>query len=270
MKGTGAIATLAFALALAVPATGQPATTQTFTTSQSPFPPDGFGVGGPNQGVYDWGCGAGCIWPLRGPYFVWRGRIGANNFFTFDLGSSCEASAATLQVVRGSESGMGTLGTADYSMHEVTTPAAIVNTPGGSPWSWQTAFTNFIPVFDDLEDGPTYGGGSYPISGSPSDILHFPLNAVGVAALNAARESFFTIGGTGGGRTDFNPIVQSSTRNHIFDGVRDPARLVVTCALPTSTSECKNGGWRDFGVFKNQGDCVSFVASGGKNPPAGH
>jgi hypothetical protein len=38
--------------------------------------------------------------------------------------------------------------------------------------------------------------------------------------------------------------------------------------LPTSKDQCKNGGWRDFGVFKNQGDCVSFVATGGKNPPA--
>jgi hypothetical protein len=39
--------------------------------------------------------------------------------------------------------------------------------------------------------------------------------------------------------------------------------------LPTSKEQCKNGGWRSFGVFKNQGDCVSFVATGGKNPPAG-
>jgi hypothetical protein len=38
--------------------------------------------------------------------------------------------------------------------------------------------------------------------------------------------------------------------------------------LPTATEQCKNGGWRSFGsVFKNQGDCVSFVATGGKNPP---
>jgi hypothetical protein len=39
--------------------------------------------------------------------------------------------------------------------------------------------------------------------------------------------------------------------------------------LPTSKDQCKKGGWRDFGVFKNQGDCVSFVATGGKNPPGG-
>jgi hypothetical protein len=39
--------------------------------------------------------------------------------------------------------------------------------------------------------------------------------------------------------------------------------------FPTSKEQCKNGGWRNFPGFKNQGDCVSFVASGGKNPPAG-
>ncbi|MBA3261187.1 MAG: HYR domain-containing protein [Thermoleophilaceae bacterium] len=44
----------------------------------------------------------------------------------------------------------------------------------------------------------------------------------------------------------------------------------VVVRLPTSKQECKNGGWRNFGsVFKNQGDCVSFVATGGKKPPAG-
>jgi hypothetical protein len=37
--------------------------------------------------------------------------------------------------------------------------------------------------------------------------------------------------------------------------------------LPTSKEQCKHGGWRAFGAFENQGDCVSFVATGGKNPP---
>jgi hypothetical protein len=37
---------------------------------------------------------------------------------------------------------------------------------------------------------------------------------------------------------------------------------------PTTQAECKDGGWSTFNnpVFKNQGDCVSFVASGGRNP----
>ena len=34
--------------------------------------------------------------------------------------------------------------------------------------------------------------------------------------------------------------------------------------------QCKHGGWQSFGtMFKNQGDCVSFFATGGKNPPSG-
>jgi hypothetical protein len=38
--------------------------------------------------------------------------------------------------------------------------------------------------------------------------------------------------------------------------------------VPTTKDQCKNGGWRNFPGFKSQGDCVSFVATKGKNPPA--
>jgi hypothetical protein len=44
----------------------------------------------------------------------------------------------------------------------------------------------------------------------------------------------------------------------------DPERI----NLPTNKDQCKKDGWKTFGVFKNQGDCVSFVTTGGKNPPA--
>jgi hypothetical protein len=40
-------------------------------------------------------------------------------------------------------------------------------------------------------------------------------------------------------------------------------------ASTLTIDQCKNGGWKAFGIFKNQGDCVSFVATNGKNPPAG-
>jgi hypothetical protein len=45
--------------------------------------------------------------------------------------------------------------------------------------------------------------------------------------------------------------------------------VTLTSALPGSKEQCLNNGWQSFGVFKNQGDCVSFVATGGKNQPAG-
>lgn len=37
--------------------------------------------------------------------------------------------------------------------------------------------------------------------------------------------------------------------------------------LPTTTEQCKKGGAATYPGFKNQGDCVSYVASKGKNPP---
>jgi len=48
-----------------------------------------------------------------------------------------------------------------------------------------------------------------------------------------------------------------------------------TVTRPTDKDQCKGGGWRSFTnadgspMFKNQGDCVSFIATGGKNPPSG-
>jgi hypothetical protein len=42
---------------------------------------------------------------------------------------------------------------------------------------------------------------------------------------------------------------------------------VVQC-FPATKDQCKNGGWASYGIFKNQGDCVSYVATGGRNAPA--
>jgi hypothetical protein len=47
-----------------------------------------------------------------------------------------------------------------------------------------------------------------------------------------------------------------------------------TATVPTTKEQCMNGGWMNSidtasTTFKNQGDCVSFVATGGKNMGAG-
>jgi hypothetical protein len=42
----------------------------------------------------------------------------------------------------------------------------------------------------------------------------------------------------------------------------------LTAPEPAGKETCKMGGWRDFGLgFKNQGDCVSFFSTEGKNEP---
>jgi hypothetical protein len=57
-----------------------------------------------------------------------------------------------------------------------------------------------------------------------------------------------------------------------LSGTNDLGDIVVhdAPALPTSKEQCTNGGWRNFTGFKNQGHCVSFVVSHGKNQPSGH
>jgi Ca2+-binding RTX toxin-like protein len=35
--------------------------------------------------------------------------------------------------------------------------------------------------------------------------------------------------------------------------------------FPTSKDQCNNNGWQAFGVFRNNGDCVSYVATSGRN-----
>jgi hypothetical protein len=37
---------------------------------------------------------------------------------------------------------------------------------------------------------------------------------------------------------------------------------------PTTADQCKLGAWRNFAIFRTQGDCVSFVATNGRNEPA--
>jgi hypothetical protein len=58
--------------------------------------------------------------------------------------------------------------------------------------------------------------------------------------------------------------------SYILPSIVTSGDIVVTDAappLPTSKEQCKNGGWQDFAVSKNQGDCISFVETGGNNPP---
>jgi hypothetical protein len=85
----------------------------------------------------------------------------------------------------------------------------------------------------------------------------------GPATFTADANGSFTFGpiGTVGLKTIFTATV-------VYEGQTLTETLRVTCE-PSTQAECKNNGWRDFGVFKNQGDCVSFVATKGKNLPAG-
>ena len=66
-----------------------------------------------------------------------------------------------------------------------------------------------------------------------------------------------------GEQTNLVDNVKINTATYTFDEV----------VTPSTKEDCKNGGWQDFtsspGPFKNQGDCVSYFATGGKNKGSG-
>jgi len=71
----------------------------------------------------------------------------------------------------------------------------------------------------------------------------------------------------------FKPLLRSAILLLAFAAVgqaaaQPPPPPPPPSTLPTTTAQCLNGGWQTFKVVKNQGDCVSFVATKGKNPPS--
>jgi Tol biopolymer transport system component len=59
------------------------------------------------------------------------------------------------------------------------------------------------------------------------------------------------------------------------NSVEDNDAVWQSLPRPAQQEQCRKDGWRRYvdadgqRIFKNQGDCVSFVATGGKNPPSG-
>lgn len=80
-----------------------------------------------------------------------------------------------------------------------------------------------------------------------------------IGSLNGGTSWFYigagpvTIGGTG---------TLLLAMNDTWNG-DNSGSLTVNIAIgplpPTDASQCKNGGWQAFGIFKNQGDCTTYV-----------
>ena len=129
---------------------------------------------------------------------------------------------------------------------------------GGNP----TGRVTFIVLGGFLVDGPVT---CLSVSGNTAIInLQDQGTGFGIVTVQVVDEpDSFTAAPVGRAPTDCSPPT---------DWVGLPLSggdIVVRDApsLPTSKDQCKDGGWQKFG-FKNQGDCVSFVATGGKNPMA--
>ncbi len=171
------------------------------------------------------------------------------------------SSAATVDTVT------ATGGGGDYSNVNITAQSGTTGQSPSGTVSFTVAhqFTVSGPVTCLSVTGPDRGGGTP--SAPTTAVLNFLGGGFGVVTVELVDN-----GGGGADIISSLPTSRAPSDCSPFSAVLVPltnGRAVVFDApvLPTSADQCKNGGWRSFGVFKNQGDCVSFVATGGKNQP---
>jgi len=144
------------------------------------------------------------------------------------------------------------------------------------------------------EQGPTPGTFKVYRSGSTSSALTvvFALGGtadngsdyapLGASVIIPAGRSWaaVTVSPVDDGRDENGETVSLTLRSSTNYSIGSPSSATVTifdndgvavsaANMPATKAACKKDGWRSFGIFKNQGDCVSWVATGGKNPPAG-
>ena len=87
-----------------------------------------------------------------------------------------------------------------------------------------------------------------------------PPNTTGVAGLVISVED----NGPAQDALDWRAVPAVPADCPVPDDVVEPVAsgditVTDTQPLPSSKDQCKNGGWKTYGAFKNQGDCVSFV-----------
>jgi hypothetical protein len=208
----------------------------------------------------------------------------------------CAALAVTVGVTAASSATTTTIGqtsaTANYTcavesdLQTGVASGTSFEVPAGN-WivtSWSTYAGSAGGSMSAMIFRPAAAPGSYTVVGesavaspTPSVLNTFPVN------IHVQGGDFLGLWGDGsacatitGNDADVNPYLpgpQPAVGATVFPTpfpdflINISATLIP--ALPTSKDDCKNAGWQVYGVFKNQGDCVSFVATGGKNPPAG-
>jgi len=131
------------------------------------------------------------------------------------------------------------------------------------------------PRFNVQVDGNTYflgcsGGVHTPTSNPNWTHLEFGLAQFAAAGIPAAGtlEDVYIIFDEGSDTPTGGTIGTAGTV--YIDNVSVNNDVVGSPTSPLSKDDCKKGGWMNFSpAFKNQGDCVSFVATNGRNLPNG-
>jgi hypothetical protein len=139
------------------------------------------------------------------------------------------------------------------------------STASGSPFTFESTGAAVVTVTDafcggdrfTVSDGATVLGTTpvVPVTGCPGPNISDPDLALANPAFSSGR---FVVGA---GSHSIGVVASTSP----YGGGGAFIRYDVLTA-----AACKSGGWMTFEpLFKNQGDCVSFVVTGGRNEPAG-
>jgi hypothetical protein len=121
--------------------------------------------------------------------------------------------------------------------------------------TWQT--------WDAYENGNATWWSSNAIPGAPDRDTFVSWNA-----LKAANPNAVIVGGFGVNQGSGNPALTTATDKLTIGANGNTTVYNFEATLsPTDKDSCKNDGWKSFNTptFKNQGDCVSFVATAKKS-----
>jgi hypothetical protein len=138
----------------------------------------------------------------------------------------------------------------------------VYNTNQGAVASnqWQT--------WDAYNGGNAIWWSSNPIPGAPNRDTFVTWSSIVTANPDAV-----IVGGYGLNQGSGNPALTVADDALVFgaSGDRVTYDFEPGTVPPSSKDQCKGNGWQAFSnpSFKNQGDCVSYVSTGGKNGPNG-
>ncbi|HJQ95173.1 MAG TPA: hypothetical protein VJ935_05625 [Acidimicrobiia bacterium] len=121
-----------------------------------------------------------------------------------------------------------------------------------------------IPGLDDADDCKQGGWRTYNVFKNQGDCVSYVVTGGRnlPSGTNASTTTTFAVTTTAAPTTTTTTLATTTTT------LASTTTTTLIAGL-TSKDQCKNGGWVTFGVFRNQGDCVSFVTTGGSNPPDG-
>ncbi|MCQ8181897.1 hypothetical protein NP603_12330 [Methylomonas sp. SURF-1] len=119
------------------------------------------------------------------------------------------------------------------------------------------------------------GPDSFTFNLKPELVVGGPANAAQGNYVFAGSESITVNGNTvygveGNGIVQFHGLVKEISWTDSAEGNNGIGGNYgfTVGSVKLSKNDCKKNGWQNYGIFKNQGDCISFVTTHFKNQPA--